>query len=310
MSTIAAVVPLHDKAPFIARALRSALSQPVDEIIVVDDASSDDGPAQVAALSDPRLRLLRRDTPGPGGYAARNLAIEQARAEWIAFLDADDEWAPGYIAAMRALIAAHPDVGAAYASRLIVDSPKGDFVQTCADADIGVHDFDGFLDLWLRLGRSPIWTSASLFKRNVLIEAGLFPAGRCRRGGDKDMWLRAMRRTKAIASLAVGATYFFDTGNQVSRQTSLNKRHCTCDTLAALIAESGGERRRKLKRIANLEMRDYAQKLFGREPLSGQVFRDFYAAESPALYAALWCMKVTPLPLQRWVRNSLKRAAA
>ncbi|MES1199206.1 MAG: glycosyltransferase family A protein [Pseudomonadota bacterium] len=309
MQTIAAVVPLHNKGPFVERALRSALSQPVDEIVVVDDASTDDGPARVLSFDDPRIRLLRRDTPGRGGYAARNLAIEAARSDWIAFLDADDEWADGYIAAMRAAMARHPEIGAAYAARLIVGSSKGDFVESCADRDLGLHDFDAFLDLWLRLGRCPIWTSASLFKRDVLIEAGLFPAGRCKRGGDKDMWLRAMSRTKAIASQVVGATYHFDTGNQVTRLTSVNMRHCICSTLNDLIAASDGERRRKLKRIANLEMRDYAAKLFGREPMSREVFRDFYVEEGPALYAALWCMKVTPLPVQRWVRQSLKGAA-
>ncbi|HVY85942.1 MAG TPA: glycosyltransferase family A protein [Caulobacterales bacterium] len=310
MTTIAAIIPLHNKGPFIERALQSALSQPVDEIIVVDDVSSDDGAARVAACHDPRIRLLKRGTPGPGGYAARNLAIERARSDWIAFLDADDEWAPDYIETMRKAIAAHPEIGAAYASRLIVGSPKGDFVQTSSDRDIGAHDFDGFLDLWLRLGRCPVWTSASLFRRDVLMSAGLFPAGRCKRGGDKDMWLRAMHQTKALASPIVGATYHFDTGNQVTRQTSVNTRHCMCSTLNDLIAASDGERRRKLKRVANLEMRDYATKLFGREPLSRDVFRDFYADESPALYAALWAVSITPLPVQRWVRNSLKGAAS
>ena len=78
--TIAAVIPLHNKERFVARALESVLAQtrPVDEIIVVDDASTDGSLDKVNAFSDSRLKLLHRTDPGPGGYAARNLAIRSA----------------------------------------------------------------------------------------------------------------------------------------------------------------------------------------------------------------------------------------
>ncbi|TVV73605.1 glycosyltransferase family 2 protein, partial [Sphingomonas solaris] len=96
----AVVVPLHDKGRHIERALRSIAAQTLApaEIIVIDDASTDDGPGIVAAF--PGVRLLRRSEPGPGGYAARNLGMREAAAPWIAFLDADDAWAPEHLATL------------------------------------------------------------------------------------------------------------------------------------------------------------------------------------------------------------------
>ncbi|WP_336489084.1 glycosyltransferase family 2 protein [Methylobacterium nigriterrae] len=90
---ISFVMAAFDAAPYVEAAIRSALGQTglAVEVIVVDDASRDDTAARVAALaaSDPRVRLLRRACGG-GPSAARNLAIAQARGDWIAILDADD----------------------------------------------------------------------------------------------------------------------------------------------------------------------------------------------------------------------------
>jgi glycosyltransferase involved in cell wall biosynthesis len=99
MSSIAVVVPVHNKRPHINRCLTSILSQtrPIDEIIVIDDASDDGSVGEIAKFADERIRLLKRPVPGPGGYAARNLGILQAKSDWIAFLDADDAWNPSHI---------------------------------------------------------------------------------------------------------------------------------------------------------------------------------------------------------------------
>jgi glycosyltransferase involved in cell wall biosynthesis len=79
----------------LAVALRSALSQrDVDlEVIVLDDGSTDDTAAMVAAVSDPRVHLIRDEVSG-GVSAARNRGIAAAAGEWVAFLDDDDVWAP------------------------------------------------------------------------------------------------------------------------------------------------------------------------------------------------------------------------
>ncbi len=94
---VSVVIAAYNVAPYIDRALHSAIAQTVSdtEIIVVDDASLDDTTDRVAkaAASDHRIRLIRQ--PQNGGPArARNLAFQAARGRWIAVLDADDAWVP------------------------------------------------------------------------------------------------------------------------------------------------------------------------------------------------------------------------
>jgi glycosyltransferase involved in cell wall biosynthesis len=93
--TVTVVVPAYNRAGVVGRAVRSALAQTLREVevLVVDDASTDDTAAVVAAIEDPRVRLLRHDR-NRGGSAARNTGIEAARGRYVAFLDSDDEWHP------------------------------------------------------------------------------------------------------------------------------------------------------------------------------------------------------------------------
>ncbi|MEY2843844.1 MAG: hypothetical protein RI920_1881 [Pseudomonadota bacterium] len=105
------VIPLYNKGPDIGRALASVLQQtcPDWELVVVDDGSKDDGPDQVQACPDPRVRLLKQANAGVS--AARNAGAEAARGEWVCFLDADDHWAPVHLERLEALKAQHPGLG-------------------------------------------------------------------------------------------------------------------------------------------------------------------------------------------------------
>jgi len=306
---IAAVIPLYNKGPHIERAIRSALEQtdPPDEIIVVDDASEDDGPARAGRFSG--VNLLKRAAPGAGGYAARNLAIREAASPWIAFLDADDAWHPEYLRTARDLIATWPDAGGVFMARTIVRSDGSSFVQTSLDGGGPARrfDFTGFVRLWLRLRRTPMWTSAAVVRRDVLIQAGLFPEGRCERGGDKDLWLRVARTAPLIGAPFVGATYFNDAVNQVTRRASLNAQPLVCQTIAAWMPTAPPSGRALLRRLYNLEASSYAKWLFGEERLSPRVYRGFYVADNPLTYLALAAASAAPLELQRAVRRLIPR---
>jgi hypothetical protein len=90
-------VPLYNKAPYVRRCLESIRGQDYTdyEIIVVDDGSTDDGPAIARQYLREHDTLTVQENAGPG--AARNRGIEAARGEYVAFLDADDEWVPEFL---------------------------------------------------------------------------------------------------------------------------------------------------------------------------------------------------------------------
>jgi|GEM_PF-2539578 len=108
---LSVVIPLFNKASTIARALDSVALQtdPPDEVIVVDDGSTDSGPEIVSSYlaRNPRWRLLRKDNGGVS--SARNCGIEHASHQHVCLLDADDIWLENHCATIKAMIAAHPN---------------------------------------------------------------------------------------------------------------------------------------------------------------------------------------------------------
>ena len=98
---ISVIMPVKNAAAFIGDALRSVILQdmPLSEVLVVDDHSTDGAMGIVESFLDrlPQIRIL--DGPGRGPGAARNLAIEAAKGDVIAFLDADDMWPAGKLMA-------------------------------------------------------------------------------------------------------------------------------------------------------------------------------------------------------------------
>ena len=108
---ISVVIPLYNKQNYIEQAVTSVLQSgcPAHEVIVVDDGSTDDGAQRVRTMDNSRVRLIRQ--PNGGVSAARNRGIREATGDYIAFLDADDCWAPEYLPAIADLITRFPECG-------------------------------------------------------------------------------------------------------------------------------------------------------------------------------------------------------
>ena len=97
--SVAAVIPLYNGGRYIEAALRSVLAQTAlpDEIIVVNDGSTDDGPAIVAKFCETHpITILTK--PNGGQSSARNMGVAHAKSDLIAFLDQDDIWYPTHVA--------------------------------------------------------------------------------------------------------------------------------------------------------------------------------------------------------------------
>ena len=93
MEKVSVIIPSYNSSSYIMNAIKSVLNQTYDEleVIVADDASTDDTCKLVQNIDDPRVQLIERTENG-GAAVARNMAIRAATGRYIAFLDADDYW--------------------------------------------------------------------------------------------------------------------------------------------------------------------------------------------------------------------------
>jgi glycosyltransferase involved in cell wall biosynthesis len=109
---VSVVIPLYNKAESVLAVVGSVLRQSYGdfELIVVDDGSTDSSASLVAGIRDRRIRLLAQANAGPG--AARNRGLGEAGGEYIAFLDADDEWEPGFLQLAVDALDGHLECGA------------------------------------------------------------------------------------------------------------------------------------------------------------------------------------------------------
>ena len=121
LAAVSIIMPAKNAEEFIEHAIESVIEQRYQnwELLVVDDASTDDTSKIVAAFTDPRVRFLSQ--PQGGEAKARNLGMEEATGKFLAFLDADDRFAPAHLEfAVRALDQ-RPECGAVYSDGYYCD---------------------------------------------------------------------------------------------------------------------------------------------------------------------------------------------
>ncbi|MCM3877589.1 MAG: glycosyltransferase, partial [Thermoanaerobaculia bacterium] len=123
-SRVSAVVTAFQCEAFLAESLASVLGQthPLEEVIVVDDGSTD-GTAEVARSFGGLVRVVSRPNGGPG--AARNTGLAEARGDWIAFLDGDDAWTPDKTRLQLEAAAKAPSASLVFGHASNVVAPRG-----------------------------------------------------------------------------------------------------------------------------------------------------------------------------------------
>lgn len=200
---VSVVMPCYNAAAFLGETLRSVLAQdgPPLEVLVIDDGSSDDPAAVVAAIGDPRVRLTR--TPPSGGPSRpRNLGVAQARGRYVFFFDADDVMYPGKVAAQAGRMERDPGLALTFTNFRVLDR---DGVVVDPDFLAGYDTFAALRRLapdgaplpreacYLALLRANfIGTSGVAVRRDVLAQVGGFDEGLAS-GEDIDLWLRIAR---------------------------------------------------------------------------------------------------------------------
>jgi glycosyltransferase involved in cell wall biosynthesis len=209
---VSVIVPTRDRWSCLRRTLRGAFSQEDVrlEVIVVDEASSDETPDGLRGLARKELRVLRNER-SRGQAAARNQGIEAARGEWLAFLDDDDLWAPWKL---RRQLDAARGVGAgfAYASAVVVDEGLRPIEQ---------HEAPPAEDLARPLIRGnavPAGASNVLANADLVRSIGGFDE-RLNQLTDWELWLRLARSARAACCAELLLAYLYHPGNYVLRST-------------------------------------------------------------------------------------------
>ena len=198
------VMPLFNKEIYVSRTIEGVLAQSYEEwrLFVVDDGSSDGSVRAVEQYDDPRITLVRQPNAGPG--AARNTGILAGRAEWIAFLDADDLWTPDHLANLHALRRQFPEavlIGTAYrhwTGNDVPSLPPGGFSRLIRY----------FHEASRR--RAPFYTSSAAFSRKAVEAVGLLEHVTV--GDEMDLWVRLALHGPVAASTKQTVLYRVGTG--------------------------------------------------------------------------------------------------
>ena len=121
---ISVVMPTRDRRELLAEAIASVQAQTYAqwELLVVDDGSTDDTADFLAGIPEPRVRTLRTD--GVGVCGARNLGLDAARGDLIAYLDDDNRFDPQWLKAVALTINARPETSVCYGARVFDDEGR------------------------------------------------------------------------------------------------------------------------------------------------------------------------------------------
>ncbi len=215
MTKISVIIPTHNRADVLPRAIKSIQDQtrPVDEIIIVSDGSTDNTDEVVNSFAgrDDRIRLISYH-PGHNGNYARNKGLEMATGDFIAFLDDDDEWLPRKTELQMEIFEKEPDVGLVYSSQNCIYTDSGITYQT-------QPMYRGDLSKRIFIRGEMGTPSQVMVRRSVLDKTGPFDLelGALQ---DYDLWIRCCLITKVDFVPEPCINYYNSTSaNQVSANT-------------------------------------------------------------------------------------------
>jgi glycosyltransferase involved in cell wall biosynthesis len=222
---VSVIIPLFNKAPYIARALASVTAQTFTdfELIVVDDGSTDEGPRIVEACDDSRILLVRQANAGPG--AARNRGLAEARGDLVAFLDADDEWFPSYLQESVRLLDEYGPGVAAIASGYI-EHPAGISREKMWRAR-GLSD--GIIQLTpdtapeVVIALLPYMSPCTTVARAEVVRkwGGFYERDHCLYGEDAHLWLKVLLNEGVAVNLSPLARIHFEASGPTQTRRSM-----------------------------------------------------------------------------------------
>jgi glycosyltransferase involved in cell wall biosynthesis len=274
---ISVIIPAYNAENFLRRALESIFQQTLapQEIIVVDDGSTDNTGMIAKEYAD-RVRYIRQANAGVA--AARNTGIRHARSEWIAFLDADDEWLADKLQLQHDALAHHADViWSATAFFNIrgkkITSPSPKFSPKWFRKNQIIQDA-----LVPLASGKPIWTGTVMIKRSALLEVNAFDSSFLV-GEDLYLWTKlAVKYPRMIYLTQSLAKYHHDNTESLTT-LNITKNLSRCHELSQQIIAFGesldGSRKILLQRYAKRIIINRVEILLfsGNRPMARQTLK-------------------------------------
>jgi glycosyltransferase involved in cell wall biosynthesis len=207
---VSVIIPAYNAASTLPRAIDSVLSQRrADiEIIVVDDGSTDETYTRIEPYRS-RIRYCKQGNCGTA--VARNRGIQESTGEYLAFLDADDEWLPGKLERQMAVLLNIPAIGLSSTGAVVVD-PSTNVVDIISERYHG----DIFTDM---LKFNPIVCSSVVLRRAMWIDSGIRFAGLPSSMEDYAVWLKFSARYGCDVSPSLLVRYHRTPTNKTSSRT-------------------------------------------------------------------------------------------
>lgn len=216
---ISVVIPLYNKKDTILRALQSVLSQTVmpQEIIVVNDGSTDDSEQVVAVLKHRLIKLVNQSNQGVS--SARNRGIDEANYEWIAFLDADDEWLPDFLKTISFLSEKYPKCSVLATSYLIYD--QNGISKEPIIKRLPFFGEDGILNNYFEVAahsNPPFCSGSVVVRKESLLKLSGFPIN-IHSGEDLVTWARLACISDIAYSIKECSVYYLSSPGSIDRRT-------------------------------------------------------------------------------------------
>ena len=222
--SISVIIPVFNAESYVERAIQSVLRQtlPADEILIVDDGSTDRTASRIKQY-EPQIHYVYQNKAGAN--EARNRGIQMARGEWIAFLDADDEWLPKKLLCHASLHEEHPELCWSFSNYKVMKQgeKQGQDSHSRRQARMFLQEnayFNSYLKAYAnRIGVSMI----TLFvKKSILKETGWFLEGQ-QTNHDPDLALRICYRYPKVGYIPepMAINYFRLPGSITQRSSAL-----------------------------------------------------------------------------------------
>lgn len=212
------IIPLYNKAPYVAKAIESVLSQTFTdyELIIIDDGSKDDSFAIALKAIEGRGNCHIYRQKNAGVSVARNNGVAFSHGEYLCFLDADDWWDEHFLDGMSKLIDEFPDAGIYGTSYIIVNETK----HKTRVSPIGVeHGFEkgyiNYCQVYAKTLAMPLTSNSVAIPRKVFEEMHGFPKG-IMLGEDFILWIHIALKYK-VAFLNKPLAYYNQDVDLVNR---------------------------------------------------------------------------------------------